>query len=63
MNKERKTDTLTEAMKRAHPIAEPSVALALKVAQLAEAKASESAWREPKNKTTRGIILIMIQIR
>ncbi|WP_309722568.1 hypothetical protein, partial [Armatimonas sp.] len=46
MNNERKTDTLTEAMQRAHPPAEPSAALALKVAQLAEAKASELAWQE-----------------
>jgi hypothetical protein len=51
MNRETKTDTLTEVMQRIHPTAEPSAALTLKVAQLAEAKASESAWREEKNKT------------
>lgn len=46
MSRERKTDTLTGAMQRIHPTSEPSEVLALKVAQLAEAKASESKWRE-----------------
>jgi hypothetical protein len=46
MSNERKTDTLTDAMQHAHPTAEPSEALVLKVAQLAEAKASESAWKQ-----------------
>ena len=39
-------DTLTEAMQRVHPTAEPSAALVLKVAQLAQARASQSAWRK-----------------
>lgn len=46
MTGEAKTDMLTQAMQCAHPTAEPSAALVGKVAQLAEAKVSELAWRE-----------------